>query len=391
MALGIKSSHVVAAVITIVLAGWMLSGSMVVSGIGDPQEPPGKTVLADNSGADNTGHDDVKAPAPAIATPSHESRPFAVRTRRVSARERRQTLTVRGRTEAVSRVSVRAETAGLHVARNFKKGDRIAAGDVLCTLDKGARAASLKQAESQLAKQRSDLEAARALQAKGYGTDAQVRALKAAVDGATAARDLAKLELERTVIAAPVTGTIVDPIAEQGDMLGIGGVCATIVTIDPILFVGQIAERDIASLKTGMPVRVTPLGGSEVTGTLTYVAPSAETRTRTFRVEATIANRQRTIRDGATAHAVVPLRSSRSHLLPQSALLLSDDGRIGVKIALGDRVKFVPLNVDSDGRDGVWVSGLPDTADVIVVGQHYVVDGQAITAVPVDAARVATQ
>ena len=38
------------------------------------------------------------------------------------------------------------------------------------------------------------------------------------------------------------------------------------------------------------------------------------------------------------------------------------------------------MTIISDSREGVWVTGLPPTADVITMGQEYVVPGQKVNA-----------
>ena len=42
-------------------------------------------------------------------------------------------------------------------------------------------------------------------------------------------------------------------------------------------------------------------------------------------------------------------------LVPQSVLTLNDDGVLGVSIVADGTVKFVPIQIASDTRDGVWV------------------------------------
>ncbi len=366
--MGIKSSHFIALCITVGLGIWMFSGEVVISGIGN-----GPAQASDTR----------ESPEAAKPSDASEDTRFRVRTQHVKAQERQQTLTIRGRTQALSRVGVRAETAGVLVRRAFKKGQRVERNDVLCALDEGARAASVTQAKTALEKAQRDLDVALGLQKKGYMTATQVRASRAATDGAKAALEQAELELSRILVRAPISGTIIDPVAEQGDRLAIGALCATIVSLDPMLFVGQVAERDLNVVKTGMTASVIPIGGKAVMGKITYVSPSAEESTRTFRVEATIPNDARVIADGITARAIVTLAPKSSHLLPQSALVLADDGRVGARVVAQGKAMFVPLTILSDARDGVWVSGLPEDAEVIVVGQHYVVDAQPVLTVPV--------
>jgi multidrug efflux system membrane fusion protein len=38
-------------------------------------------------------------------------------------------------------------------------------------------------------------------------------------------------------------------------------------------------------------------------------------------------------------------------------------------------VSFAPVGIMRDTVDGVWVTGLPDQADVIIAGQEYVIAG----------------
>ena len=65
-----------------------------------------------------------------------------------------------------------------------------------------------------------------------------------------------------------------------------------------------------------------------------------------------------------------------AHLLPSSALTLNDDGILGLRIVDEDNTaRFAPVTYLRDTVNGVLLAGLPDTADVIVVGQEFVTDG----------------
>ncbi|MDA9244404.1 efflux RND transporter periplasmic adaptor subunit, partial [Amylibacter sp.] len=69
---------------------------------------------------------------------------------------------------------------------------------------------------------------------------------------------------------------------------------------------------------------------------------------------------------------------AKGHLLPQSSLTLNSSGVLGVRIALDDKAKFIPINIIRDAEEGVWVTGLPNSVDVIIVGQEYVTDNSNI-------------
>jgi len=93
-------------------------------------------------------------------------------------------------------------------------------------------------------------------------------------------------------------------------------------------------------------------------------------------VDIDVPNPDLKIRDGQTAEILIAADGAKAHLLPQSALTLNDDGALGVRVVGdGNIVDFVPVNLIRDTIDGVWVTGLNETADVIVVGQEYVTKG----------------
>ena len=75
-----------------------------------------------------------------------------------------------------------------------------------------------------------------------------------------------------------------------------------------------------------------------------------------------------------------------AHLLPASSLTLDNDGAIGIRAIVtqegggSDIAQFMPVGIMRDTIDGIWVTGLPDTVDVIVVGQEYVTDGVPVVA-----------
>ena len=60
-------------------------------------------------------------------------------------------------------------------------------------------------------------------------------------------------------------------------------------------------------------------------------------------------------------------------------LTLLDDGTVGVK-AIGNNndVIFYPTKTIKDTIDGMWVSGLPETVELIISGQEYISIGEKI-------------
>ena len=296
-------------------------------------------------------------------------------------------VTLRGRTTAAANVSAVAETAAVVQTVHVDKGDQVEAGDLLCSLAPGTRAAAVAQAEAGLAQAQLDLETNTSLRERGLAPANTANSVQVALAGAEAqvssaqaALDNARAELDRTEIVAEVSGLVQAPIAIRGSMLAQGGVCATIVQLDPIVFSGSVAEANITLARTGLAATLNTVTNQNATGEVTYVAASADDATRSFPVEIEFANPNFSIREGVTATATVNMGSMPGHLLPQSVLTLNDDGVLGVKSVQDGTVAFTPITIVSDTRDGVWVTGLPQSIDIITIGQEFVIDGQTVQA-----------
>ena len=188
---------------------------------------------------------------------------------------------------------------------------------------------------------------------------------------AAAEREMANLR-----VTAPFSGLLETDAAELGSLLQPGSPCATIIQLDPIKLVGFVPEADVGKVEVGALAGARLASGSEVQGRVTFLSRSSDDSTRTFRVEINVPNADLSIRDGETADILVRADGRSAHLLPQSALTLDDDGRIGVRLlAEGDVTEFAPVTILRDTIDGVFVAGLADSVNVVVIGQEYVVDG----------------
>jgi len=340
------------------IGGWLTTGDIIVGGSG---ERVGTSV---NERAETTSPDDAL---------------FRVRVATTTAEMRPRLLQLRGRTEVEARVQVSAETAGIVREEAADAGVAVANGELLCRLDVGTREANILEARAALAEAEASFEATSRLVRRGFASEIKSRTDRRGLDAARAALARAELDLERTTIAAPIAGIIEERTARVGDYLQVGETCATIVRLDPLLVIAAVPERSVAALTVGQTVEARLVTNEVVEGRLRFISPTADAATRTFRVEAEITNPDGLLRDGVTTDLVIPLSSEPAHRLRQSALSLADDGRIGVKtVTPDDIVRFVPVSIIGDDRDSLYVTGLPDRAQIITVGQEYVVDGQRV-------------
>ena len=315
-------------------------------------------------------------------------------------------ILLRGQTEAFKSVQVKAETSGSVISQPIRKGTFVKNGELLCELEVGTKSDVLSEAKVALALSLDELDASihqyelrvqaaerqKSLLKRGVGTEAAVEAAelsassaetqslskRQAVANVEARINRATTELNNTKIIAPFDGLLVSDTAEYGDFMQTGAPCGTLLALNPIKLIGYATETQVSKIDVNTTAGARLISGDTVSGTVSFISRSADPTTRTFLVETTVPNENYEIREGSTADIYISLAGAKGHLLPQSSLTLNSSGELGVRIAINDKAKFIPVKIIRDAEEGVWVTGLPNSVDVIIVGQEYVTDNSNI-------------
>jgi membrane fusion protein, multidrug efflux system len=354
-----KSSYIIAGVIAVAAAGWMISGQFT-----------GATAQ-DGIAAETAEKVAASAPAPLAS----------VRVELRTATSIQTQIVLKGYTAAHRRVAVPAQIDGVVEDLPVDRGTTVTAGAILARISTDERDAALRQAKTLVAQRRIEFNAAQSLSAKGYQTQVRTAETRALLDSAEASLKRAELEMADTTIKAPFDGVIEARTVELGAYVARGDSVASLVDLDPIKLVVDISERDIGRLTIGQVAQASLLDGTTMDAAITFIAPAGSGTTRTFRVELEADNKDGAIRDGLTTEVRLPLGTLMAHKISPAILSLADDGRIGVKIVENGKVRFVAISMVRDEPDGIWVGGLPHSATIITVGQEFVKDGQAVQAV----------
>ena len=302
--------------------------------------------------------------------------PVLVMVKKSVAADVERTLVLRGRTEAFRHLDVKSETTGRVVSEPLEHGSMVSEGQLLCELDAGSRDANLLEARARLIDAENRTNVSSKLAEQGYGSETAAISDSASLEAARSAVIRAEKEIERLQIRAPFSGLLETDTAELGTLLQPGSPCATLVSLDPIIFVGFVDEFQVDLLQVGSVAKSRLASGGDVSGTVSFVSRRADPQARTFRVEVTAPNPDLAIRDGVTSEITLLIDSKRGHIVSRSALTLNDMGELGVKtVDANNRARFTPVSIIRDTREGVWLDGLPETVDIIVVGQEFVLDG----------------
>ncbi len=353
-----RRTHLTALVIAVAIVGWLASGQF------GPEETPAATPV------------ELIERRSAMA---QDRPPTRVRARVIHASPQVQSLRIRGKTENKRTVRVRTELTGTIVERPVERGFRVVAGDALCRISVDDRQAKLDQALEAVNEAHIEYEGRLELREKGFLSETTIAQARAKLAAAKAEFSRNELDLAKTLVSAPFDGIVEDIHQEVGDYVTPGSLCATIVDLDPMLLVGRLSEADVARVAIGQEASGSLSDGRIVTGAIGFIGQQSDSATRTYRIEIPIANPNFALRSGITAEISVPVARVSAQRISPALFALDDQGAIGVRTVGGDgRVQFHPVEIIRETSGGVWVSGLPEVATLITVGQELVVPGEFV-------------
>jgi RND family efflux transporter MFP subunit len=183
-------------------------------------------------------------------------------------------------------VTVAPDVAGAVIDLKVKDNQEVRIGDVLFIIDPARYQLALQQAEAALAGAKSvsdqrqdELERRERLSPASITEEALMQArsaalsARAAFDEAVAAVGVAKLNLARTEVRAPVNGHITNLLVDRGDYATAGRAMLAIVDADSFYIAGYFEETKLRHINIGDPVSVRLMGyGAPIEGHVQSVA-----------------------------------------------------------------------------------------------------------------------
>jgi multidrug efflux system membrane fusion protein len=358
----IRGSIITASILALGVGGWILSGQL-----GDT--PPTQAAERDS--------------APSADAVKKERAPTAVRTRRITAEDYASVVLVTGQTEASRQITIRSQLDGRVKQVGATKGQPVKRGEMLMAFDEEDWPARVEEAEARVKQREMEHGAAKKLAKKGFQAETKLAEAFANLQASKTQLTRMLTDLRNTVIFAPFDAVLNERHVEIGDVLRKGDEIAELIDLDPILVTAHVSERDYLNLELGQAARAKLPDGSEFPGVVRFVSSAADPNTRTFRVELEIPNPDSTLVAGVTAELALPLPPIPAHRISAALFSLDSDGRLGLKtVDETNTVVFQPVRIVGGTDREVFVTGLPSVANVITVGQDFVVEGEKVSPVP---------
>ena len=317
----------------------------------------------------NTANVIVEKPIPQVRTELFEAQLVA------------RSISLYGRTAADRETNLGAEIAGRVSEVLAKRGSFVNKGDIIVRMEKNDLPQLLLRAKTLYKQREIEYEGAKKLAAQGFQGKARLAEAATALTDASTNVFTIKLQLEKTVIIAPISGILNERHVEVGDYLAKGNPIATIADINPLIIKADVTELDVSKVKLQQVAKVRLVSGEEIEGKVRYISRVANAATNTFRIEVAIDNADLSLSAGGSAELSLPLRQEWAVKLSPSTLALDEKGVIGVKTVVDKHVVFIPIDILKADAQGSWLTGLGKHPEVITVGQGFVRAGDRVDTV----------
>ncbi len=325
-----------------------------------------------------------------------------------------QQATFVGRVQAVDKVELRARVQGFLKERRYQEGQAVAVDEVLFLIEPDQYQAIVQQRQADLSKAQAEVENAHAQYARGQEllkqknmAASEVDKLRAAslvaeagVEQAKAALVAAQLDLDYTLVKAPVAGRVGRASFSVGNLVGPdSGPLATLVSQDPIYILFPITQRQFLAHrqqvaekggdKDDIVARAKLPDGSlyQHEGHLNFVDVTTDAGTDTLQVRAVFPNPEGLLVDGQYLGVLLSAEKPEDVLIiPQAALQIDQQGTSVLALDADNKVQTRRVQTGSvEGANVVVLSGLKEGELVVTQGLQKIRPGQVVTATPAEA------
>jgi len=284
-------------------------------------------------------------------------------------------------------VSETVEQAGRISAVHFDKGDFVKEGDILISIQKDTYGFRREAAKAHYDKAKSDFKRWEQLKSTGSVSEELLDEKETDMLAAKWTYELANLAYEQCEVKSSISGYVQDRFIDKGEYVSPGDTIAEVKDLSSLKVEINIPEKDIFSVKFGeeLTFTVDALDDQAFKGAVTFIAPEADRRTNTFKIELEYDNLQGTLKPGVIVRVRLKRKDFKDAIVvPLSALVVEKGYYIAYTAKDGEAVRNVARLVQIVDSQAVIDSGLEVGDKLIVQGQRMVSDGTKVEIVDVE-------
>jgi membrane fusion protein (multidrug efflux system) len=311
----------------------------------------------------------------------NKAAPVPVEAAKVTAAPLSEQVTAVGTLLSNESVTVSSEIPGRLKEIHFKEGEPVEQGAPLFTLDDSVYRAQLADAEAKLKLAEQTHSRTSKLFSSKYATAQSADESASNLAVSTAAVDLARVQLEKSHIAAPFSGIVGLRHVSAGEYITSGQALVNLEDIDPVKADFRVPEKFLPAIRVGQSIviKVDAFPGETFDGKVSAIDPKLDVAGRSLLVRALVPNDDQRLRPGLFARVTVLLQLKEDALsVPEQAIVPQGDSQFVFKIVNGKaNLTKVVTGTRREGRVEI-VEGLAAGDEVVTAGQLKIRDGSPV-------------
>lgn len=287
-----------------------------------------------------------------------------------------------GTIEESSGVSLSFATMGTIKRIYVNEGQMVGAGQLIAELDPTTLQNAYTISKTSLEQAQDTYNRMKELHDAGSLPEMQWISIENQLKSAKAQEAVARKSLGDTKLYAPSAGYISTKFAEVGENVSPGVPIAKLVNISSVKVRIAVPEDDIQRIakSSSMKIVVPALGNREFSGHVTERGVSADPRSRTYEVKATVLNHDRKLLPGMICQVFTNyMQGTTGVFIPANLVQLDIDNKTFVWVVNGDKALKREITISNETAQGAQVSGGLSAGDkLIIAGQQKVSNGMKV-------------
>ena len=301
-------------------------------------------------------------------------------------------LTVNGTIAALPNqdVKVSAQVPGRIASMMVAEGDHVQQGQIMAKIEDRPFLDQMTQAEAQIAQAKASLENARLNRERNENlfqrgiaarkdledSRTQLSVNEAGLRQAEAAMALLRLQLSRTEVRAPLSGTVVKRFVSVGEQ--VDGTAAQplfeFANLERVELFGNLSAVYLNKIRVGqtLPILTASLPGKALTGSVVAISPAIDAATDVGMVRIRMTNPGGAMRLGMFLTAKLPLETHANALVvPPQAVYRDEKGQPIVFRVAGDTAGAMDVKLGLETAQRVeLLSGVEEGQTVVLTGGY---------------------
>ncbi|HHX17674.1 MAG TPA: efflux RND transporter periplasmic adaptor subunit [Clostridium sp.] len=198
---------------------------------------------------------------------------------------------------------------------------------------------------------------------------------------AEAAYNLAKTQLENTIVTSPADGYISALNVNEGEITSGAIAAATVVDISTVIVEVNIVENIVNKVKVDdeYPVYIESVQKEPFLGKVINISPNVDPMTQSYKTRIKVENKDKSIKGGMSAKVEIAVEAKENIMAVPIESVVSEGGKSFVFVIEGDRAFKKEVSTGISNEELIEINGdIKENDQIVVKGQNFLSDNSKV-------------